>query len=528
MRIGIRTFGLTIMLVMLVLLVFQVYMLSTLQRIESMANTAAHDYLPNILQRQQFLLNIEHMRLNASQMRYAVNTRQLQQASTSLRMLLADAGFGNAAFKPVLDKVYPLLDELMALRLSLFDLVEEVRRQEWRFLLALGRLAEHIGWDEAQSPLLAAPQTQQPQYLSLLTGSYAFIDDSVVQLFAACRKHEGDLPGTRKPCDDIEEAWKHISEKQKEIGRYQEHFDLLVKDIDQVLVGLSVEASSVEARGIYEGMETIDDETRRIRSIFTVLGIGNALFLLLLFVALQQQIFLPLRRTTEVLRDMRGGQGMAALPKTCIEELSDIIDILPSLNAYLNDLHQRSGLLEQERERFAGLSLTDDLTGLGNRRALDQAIQQDRQTNALAVLMVDVDNFKLYNDTLGHLAGDVALQTVARMVKQSCARASDRTFRYGGEEFVGLLTATGREGAMSVAENLREAVEKLHIPHPGLAPGGVLTISVGVASREQGEITHVEELLAHADSALYAAKNAGRNRVCHFSGENAAAETLRA
>ena len=175
--------------------------------------------------------------------------------------------------------------------------------------------------------------------------------------------------------------------------------------------------------------------------------------------------------------------------------------------------------MEQERERFAGLSLTDDLTGLGNRRALDQAIQQDRQTNALAILMVDVDNFKLYNDTLGHLAGDVALQTVARIVKQNCARASDKTFRYGGEEFVGLLTATGREGAMAVAESLREAVEKLHIPHPGLE-SGILTISVGVASREQGDITHVEELLAHADIALYAAKNSGRNRVCHYSEEH--------
>ena len=132
--------------------------------------------------------------------------------------------------------------------------------------------------------------------------------------------------------------------------------------------------------------------------------------------------------------------------------------------------------------------------------------------------MVDVDNFKLYNDTLGHLAGDVALQTVARMVKQNCARASDKTFRYGGEEFVGLLIATGREGAMSVAESLRDSVEKLHIPHPGLETG-VLTISVGVASREQGETTHVEELLAHADIALYAAKNSGRNRVCHYAKE---------
>ena len=485
MRIGIRTFGLSTLLVMLVLLVFQVYMLSTLQRIESMANAAAHDYLPNILQRQQFLLNIEHMRLNASQMRYAVNTRQLQQASTSLRMLLADAGFGNASFKPVLDKVYPLLDELMALRLSLFDLVEEVRRQEWRFLLALGRLAEHIGWDETQSPLLAAPQAQQPQYLSLLTGSYAFIDDSVIQLFAACRKHVGDLPGTRKPCDDIEEAWKHISEKQKEIGRYQEHFDLLVKDIDQVLVGLSVEASSVEARGIYEGMETIDDETRRIRSVFTVLGIGNALFLLLLFVPSSSRSSCRFAAPRRSCATCAGGQGMGALPKTCIEELSDIIDILPSLNAYLNDLHQRSGQLETG----AGTLCRPEPDGRPDRPRQPARAGPGHtagpQTNALAVLMVDVDNFKLYNDTLGHLAGDVALQTVARMVKQSCARASDRTFRYGGEEFVGLLTATGREGAMSVAESLREAVEKLHIPHPGLASGGVLTISVGVASREQ-------------------------------------------
>ena len=528
MRIGIRTFGLTIMLVMLVLLVFQVYMLSTLQRIESMANTAAHDYLPNTLQRQQFLLNIEHMRLNVSQMRYAVNTRQLQQASTSLRMLLADAGFGNAAFKPVLDKVYPLLDDLMSLRLSLFELIENLRQQEMRFLLEVGRLAEHMDWDEKRFPLMAASAQGAMQHISIISGPYPFLADTVKEMFASCRKHAVLHPATQKPCENLESVWEDIRKKQASLSRYAEQFEALVRDIDQVLSGLSVEASSVEARGIYEGMETIDGETRRIRSIFTVLGIGNALFLVLLFVALQQQIFLPLRRTIDVLRDMRGGQGMGPLPKTCIGELSDIIDTLPSLNAYLNDLHQRSVQLEQERERFVGLSLTDDLTGLGNRRALDQAIQQDRQTNALAVLMVDVDNFKLYNDTLGHLAGDVALQTVARMVKQSCARASDRTFRYGGEEFVGLLTATGREGAMSVAESLREAVEKLHIPHPGLEAGGVLTISVGVASREQGEITHVEELLAHADSALYAAKNAGRNRVCHYSGEDDAAETPQA
>ncbi|WP_300787133.1 GGDEF domain-containing protein [uncultured Desulfovibrio sp.] len=514
-RIGIRTFGLSTLIVMLVLLVFQAYMLSTLQRIESMANAAAHDHLPNILQRQQFLLNIEHMRLNAAQMRFAINTRQLQQSSTSLRMLLADAGFSNPGFSAVLDKVYPLLDELMASRLALFELVERVRRQELRFLLELGRLAEHIEWDETQFPLLAAPPPQQSAHLSLVTGTYAFIADSVDQLFSACLKHAPLHPETRKPCDALEKTWQQLGAKQQEIRRTQEHFDMLVQDIDQVLVSLSVEASSVEARGIYEGMETIDNETRRIRSIFTMLGIGTALFLLLFFAALQQQIFLPLRRTTEILRAMRGGQGLPRLPQTCIEELSSIIDILPSLNAYLNDLHQRSGQLEQERERFAGLSLTDDLTGLGNRRALDQAIQKDRQTNALAVLMVDVDNFKRYNDTLGHLAGDVALQTVARMVRQNCARATDKTFRYGGEEFVALLTATSREGGMAVAESLRDAVERLHIPHPG-QDTGVLTISVGVASRDQGDITHVEELLARADSALYAAKKTGRNRACHF------------
>lgn len=521
MRIGIRIFGLSTLLVMLVLFVFQAYMLSTLQRIESMANAAAHEHLPNILQRQQFLLNIEHMRLNAAQMRFAVNTRQLQQASTSLRMLLADAGFGNAGFKPVLDKVYPLLDELTTSRLALFELVEQMRRKELHFLLELGRLAEHINWDDAQLPLADVPPPRQSRYLSLVTGSYDAVADCAAQLFAACRAHAASHPEAEKTCADLAKIRQWLEAKQQEIQRDREHFDLLIRDIDQVLMSLSVEASSVEARGIYEGMETIDSETRRIRSIFTLLGIGNALFLLLLFIALQQQIFLPLRRTTEILRAMRGGQGMPRMPKTCIKELSSIIDMLPSLNTYLNDLHQRSGRLEQERERFAGLSLTDDLTGLGNRRALDQAIQRDSQTSALSVLMVDVDKFKLYNDTLGHLAGDVALQTVARIMKQNCARATDRTFRYGGEEFVALLTATGRDGAVSVAETLRDAVEKLHIPHPGLETG-ILTVSVGVASREQGEIAHVEELLAHADAALYAAKNSGRNRVCRYEDLDAA------
>lgn len=156
----------------------------------------------------------------------------------------------------------------------------------------------------------------------------------------------------------------------------------------------------------------------------------------------------------------------------------------------------------------------DPLTRLTNRRALKQTLVRElehatRTQTPCSVLVLDIDYFKAYNDRFGHLAGDGALQRVAKIFA-GALRAIDCAARFGGEEFVALLPGTDLPGALALGERIRLALREAAIPHPD-GIGGVLTVSIGAATVEPGETDNA--LLARADRALYAAKTEGRNRV---------------
>jgi diguanylate cyclase (GGDEF)-like protein/PAS domain S-box-containing protein len=163
----------------------------------------------------------------------------------------------------------------------------------------------------------------------------------------------------------------------------------------------------------------------------------------------------------------------------------------------------------------------DGLTGLANRRALDEAIDGEwrrtvRTGSQMALIMLDVDHFKLFNDHYGHQAGDDCLRAIAAVVKQSARRAGDVAGRYGGEEFAVLLGNTIDTAAKAVADEIRATVESLAIPHGGIGAGSVVTVSLGVATalaRIGGTTRMPETLVQAADNALYRAKDHGRNRV---------------
>ncbi|MCZ7575133.1 MAG: diguanylate cyclase [Ardenticatenaceae bacterium] len=181
---------------------------------------------------------------------------------------------------------------------------------------------------------------------------------------------------------------------------------------------------------------------------------------------------------------------------------------LATLQALAN---QVSVALEKARlhEQVVQEAITDGLTGLYNHRFLDVLLQKElaacaRYRHGLAVLMLDIDHFKQYNDAHGHPAGDAVLQQVARLLQKN-VRGADLVARYGGEEFTIVLPETNREGALAAAEKIRAAVEVF----PFLV--GRLTVSIGVAVCEAGCTD--EDLVGRADRALYAAKNAGRNCV---------------
>ncbi|WP_434581288.1 GGDEF domain-containing protein [Pseudomonas sp. Z5-35] len=163
-----------------------------------------------------------------------------------------------------------------------------------------------------------------------------------------------------------------------------------------------------------------------------------------------------------------------------------------------------------ERE-LAQLASVDPLTGLANRRTLDQTLHLEwlraqRSGQPLSVLMIDADHFKALNDRLGHQRGDQALRALAQLIGEHVRRPADLAARYGGEEFSVVLPETTTAGAFSMAQNIREAVEQL----PGDVP---MTVSIGIATWAQGPYSELEQLLLAADKALYQAKASGRNRV---------------
>ena len=127
--------------------------------------------------------------------------------------------------------------------------------------------------------------------------------------------------------------------------------------------------------------------------------------------------------------------------------------------------------------------------------------------------MLDVDHFKLFNDCLGHLAGDDALRRVAGALRGCLQREGDAACRYGGEEFVIILTDTGLDGATHVAARVHQRIAELGIAHPATELGR-LTISIGVAIAKPGQDSEPDQLIAQADQALYAAKHGGRNQTC--------------
>jgi diguanylate cyclase (GGDEF)-like protein len=181
-------------------------------------------------------------------------------------------------------------------------------------------------------------------------------------------------------------------------------------------------------------------------------------------------------------------------------------------------VEERTRQLEEANRTLERLSQLDGLTGVANRRRFDEALDAEwrrgcRTGAPLSLVLVDIDAFKAYNDTYGHLHGDECLRQVAVALAGALGRAGDLVARYGGEEFAALLSGVAYEEAAVVAERLRANVQALRVPHAASPAARVVTVSVGVATLVPFERGDAATLVAAADQALYEAKRRGRNRV---------------
>lgn len=200
--------------------------------------------------------------------------------------------------------------------------------------------------------------------------------------------------------------------------------------------------------------------------------------------------------------------------KVPLKDTKDEIGILA--NSFANLLSQTKEYVK----RLEQLSQNDPLTGLFNRRAFDDIfshLQKQPIKKAIGTLFIDIDNFKKYNDTYGHNAGDVTLQKVAQAIEGSLQRKGDYAFRLGGEEFAVLLSVENEEQVISIAERIRKNVEKLQILHNENLPYSYVTISIGANFCEYYEGIDQHKLLQIADKSLYNAKQTGKNKVSFSS-----------
>jgi diguanylate cyclase (GGDEF)-like protein/PAS domain S-box-containing protein len=193
-----------------------------------------------------------------------------------------------------------------------------------------------------------------------------------------------------------------------------------------------------------------------------------------------------------------------------------------TLTATARDITARKAAeqrLAEERLELQGLAYRDGLTGLFNRRHFDRELEHQwrhlaeaNDASFMAVVMIDIDAYKSFNDHYGHQRGDDCLRTIAQAIALSARRPSDIVARYGGEEFALVLKDTDLHGARRVAERIRLAVEGLQVPHLA-SPAGVVTVSLGVAAQQPREGRDASGLVAAADRALYVAKRRGRNQI---------------
>jgi two-component system chemotaxis response regulator CheY len=219
----------------------------------------------------------------------------------------------------------------------------------------------------------------------------------------------------------------------------------------------------------------------------------------------------------QVISGMEAGADDYLVKPLDVDELRMRLLVASRVTSLHRQLSQQSVELEQLNRQLFEQSREDALTKLGNRHKLDEdleiiATRVNRYGHAYSAVMCDVDFFKAYNDSKGHLAGDDVLRAVARTLLKTC-RGDDQLYRFGGEEFLVLLPEQSLESGILVAERCRRAIEEMALPHSANSNSGVVTISAGVASLTQPAMKSMQAWLNEADAALYRAKHSGRNRV---------------
>jgi diguanylate cyclase (GGDEF)-like protein len=255
---------------------------------------------------------------------------------------------------------------------------------------------------------------------------------------------------------------------------------------------------------------SVDDMKKQTHLIRFIL-IGGVVFLLIIVVLFQKRVLKRLSVFNQIVRSETQGIEYQIL----LNGNDEITDLAEAFKEFTQTIEKQKQKLEQ-------LSMSDGLTGIANRRALDIRLKHDielsiRQKSNIAILLMDIDCFKLYNDNYGHSAGDQCLKDISKIICESLHRDSDFAARYGGEEFVCVLPNTDTKGAKEIAAHIIEKLQHTALPHKYSNVADYVTMSIGIATSQHNHLLTSEAIIRQADTALYAAKKTGKNTYILYS-----------
>jgi diguanylate cyclase (GGDEF)-like protein len=272
-------------------------------------------------------------------------------------------------------------------------------------------------------------------------------------------------------------------------------------------------------------LATLTIEAQSVRDKSILIGLAGLAISLVLAALLARSISAPLARLAHSMHATESGNYTDRVSPQGRDELTVLARQFNEMASEV-DRHQlqleervteRTRDLAEANDKLAALSMTDGLTGIANRRSFDEALEKELQRAVrarapLALLMLDVDYFKPYNDFYGHPRGDACLRRLATLLQSHARRGGDLAARYGGEEFALIAANLDPEGALALAGSIRAEFEAMQQPHER-SPFGRVTASIGVVALVPDEANSAEALLRMADQALYRAKEQGRNQV---------------
>lgn len=485
--------------------------------IKAAAEITSQTHLPNILTSQRSLINTENLRRYIETIYSATDPLIRREALYNALALATESVFErDSRFAEQYTSATALIRTLAAAKERAFTEEEALAHGQLQLASSLSLLTLHSGLKENLSPV---PRMQHLTSLRDHKRLESLRNEGLTALapfFALCEPN-AVTSILEADCANFQQSWTRVDNAWLAQAQAEQDARLVWRQLDDLLRELSDITSSTEAELTYNAMEHISHEAEGAQLTFYI---SCAMIFLILMTAtflLHRNLIFPLLMASRYMRAIHDKNDTVSLPSVRIRELQEMLNMLPVLHSYIDELSARSGFLEQEKDKFMTLSLLDGLTGVANRRSFDIRFGSTDHETSLAILMIDVDFFKLYNDTYGHQAGDNALISIARAIRKGLLRATDGVFRYGGEEFCVLLPGADEESAMMVAARIQAQVHELNIPHTPSTVAPILTVSIGVALRPAASCLCNSDILLHADKALYSAKLSGRNSINLFT-----------